>query len=74
MELASRPASIQNGLLQVSRDQASRVKPDFLYGKDYVLVPPRVWKAFANWYGRSQEFQRKVIIYPIEELSLRTAS
>ena len=34
----------------------------------------RVWKAFVNWYGRSQELARKVIIYPMQELSLRAAS
>ena len=50
------------------------MQPNLLYGKDYVVVPPRVWKAFVNWYGRSIDYPRKVVIYPQVELSLRIAS
>ena len=39
-----------------------------------MVVPPRVWKAFVNWYGRSVDYPRKVVIYPQVELSLRIAS
>lgn len=51
-----------------------RLKQGLLYGKDYVIVPSRVWKAFTNWYGRSFELRRQVIIYPIKDLSLRSAT
>lgn len=39
-----------------------------------MIVPPRVWKAFTCWYGKSYALPRKVIIYPMSELSLRAAS
>lgn len=45
-----------------------------MYGKDYVIVPPRVWRAFTKWYGASTELYRKIIVYPIQELSLRSAT
>ena len=72
-ERARRPLSIQNEFLRLSSSQ-QRLKPNLLYGKDYVIVPPRVWKAFTCWYGKSYALPRKVIIYPMSELSLRAAS
>ena len=45
-----------------------------MYGKDYVIVPQRVWRAFIKWYGASAELKRKIIVYPIQELSLRAAT
>ena len=42
------------------------LKPDLIYWKDYVVVPPRAWNAFVNWYGKKGDFEipRKVIVYP----------
>jgi len=51
-----------------------QLRPNLLYGKDYVIVPPRVWLAFKNWYGRTMEIKRKVIMYPLAELSLRSTT
>ena len=29
-----------------------------------MLVPVRVWDAFTNWYGKTEEIKRNVIEYP----------
>ena len=68
-----RPVSIQNEVFRTSSHSA-RLKPNLLYGKDYVVVPPRVWTAFINWYGRTPQFPRLVIVYPVAELALRSAT
>ena len=36
-------------------------------------MPPRVWRAFSNWYGKSHVIARRVIVFPMEELPLRTS-
>ena len=52
---------------------SNHLSPSLVYWKDYVVVPPRVWKAFSNWYGKSHTIARKVIVYPMEQLPLRTS-
>lgn len=42
-----------------------RLKPSLIYGKDYVIIPQRVWRAFTKWYGGSTELKRKIIVYPL---------
>lgn len=36
----------------------------FRNNENVVVVPPRVWSAFVNWYGQSKEIKRYVIEYP----------
>ena len=54
----------------LKEDQMSIKLKELKHNKDYVIVPPRVWKAFTAWYGQSYEIKRKVIKYPIEEKDL----
>ena len=68
---ARRPAGLVNERLRASTT-SNYLKPTLVYGKDYVIVPPRVWKAFVNWYGRSYEIVRKVIISPKRDFHLRS--
>lgn len=71
-EKARRPVGILND--QLRKSQASNhLSPNLVYWKDYVVVPPRVWKAFSNWYGKSYTISRRVIVYPTEQLPLRTS-
>jgi len=72
-ERSRRPGSIQNESLRCS-GSLPKLKPSLMYGKDFVIVPVRVWKAFTKWYGGTGEFMRKVVVYPVQELSLRAAS
>ena len=48
------------------------MKGGLVYMKDYVVVPPRVWKAFVNWYGKSDVIMRKVIVFPQNLIHLRS--
>lgn len=72
-ERQRRPGGMMNETLKLTAG-LPRIKPTMTYGKDFIIVLPRVWRAFVKWYGLSQEFSRKVIIYPSQELSLRAAS
>lgn len=36
------------------------------------MIPPRVWIAFTNWYGKSKEIRRYVIQYPYDKSTTPT--
>lgn len=35
--------------------------------ENFVILPPRVWRAFTSWYGNTITIRRKVICMPNKE-------
>ena len=54
VENAKKPFGIKNDKLRKAYG-SDHLRCNLVYGKDYTIVPPRVWKAFVNWYGKSFE-------------------
>jgi len=50
-----------------------KVKENLIFGKDYIVVPPRVWIAFTGWYGKTFVVRRKIIEYSEQLRHLRTS-
>lgn len=69
---ATRPNSIVNDRLR-ARHGSDLLQAGIVLDKDYVVVPPRVWRAFVAWYGPSFEVKRFVITYEINLKKMRTS-
>ncbi len=64
--------SIDNESLLSSKNSNKLI--ELRLNENFIVVPPRVWTAFVNWYGRTPEIKRKTIQYPKRFLNTNNES